>query len=121
MVRTDTKQYHEPDILTDTTYGDASTKGIELLKSVIGLKGTDEQILSDWKTQLENEYVRMKISVNKYGGFYIGRYETGFEDAEKATVRKNNAPENISNRNWYEAYQKSKNYANDISIESTMI
>ena len=119
-----TTGYREPDILTDTNYGDASTtggRGIALLKSVIGLSGSNDQILADWKIQLESEYARMKTSVSKYGGFYIGRYETGFEETEKATVKKNNAPENIGDRNWYEMYQKSKNLAKDLSIESTMI
>lgn len=121
----------EPDILTDTRFGDASKflgegdtlgeRGLDLLKSVVGLTGSDEQILNTWKTQLENEYDRMRKSVATYGGFYIGRYETGFEDNTKATVRKDNAPENIANQNWYQMYQKSKNLAKDLSIESTMI
>lgn len=118
------KGYHEPDILTNTEYGDASTesnRGINLLKSVIGLSGTNEQILEVWKTQIESEYNTMVASGNKYGGFYIGRYETGFEDSTKATVRKNNAPENLANQNWYQIYQKSKNLAKGLAIESTMI
>ena len=95
--------------------------GIALLKSVIGLSGSNDQILAEWKTQLESEYVRMKTSVSKYGGFYIGRYETGFEDSTKATVRKNNSASNIANQNWYQMYQKSKNLAKDLTIGSTMI
>ena len=121
----------EPDILTNATHGDASAsrgdgdalgeRGLDLLKSVVGLTGSDDKILADWKIQLENEYARMRKSVTTYGGFYIGRYETGFEDSIKATTRKNNAPENIGNQNWYQMYQKSKNIARDLSIESTMI
>ena len=41
-------------------------------------------------SQLENEFNSMIESVEKYGGFYIGRYETGNLSQEEVVVVKNN-------------------------------
>ena len=104
---------HEPDVLTDTNYGDASTTsgmGIEQLKNVVGITGANNaEVLKNWKTQLEKEYNDMKTSVTTYGGFYIGRYETGNLSQNKAVVTAGNT--DISNQNWYVMYQKSKTIA----------
>ena len=42
-------------------------------------------------------------SIEKYGGFYIGRYETGDLTQEKAVVIKGN--NDIANQNWYKMYK----------------
>lgn len=52
----------------------------------------------DFLIQLQNEFDEMIESVRIYGGFYIGRYETGKND-EEAVVQKGNT--DIENQTWY--------------------
>ena len=70
-------------------------------------------------TQLENEFNNMVASVEKYGGFYIGRYETGNLSQSEAIVVKNNT--DIANKTWYTQYQKSKEIAANSNVTSTII
>lgn len=44
-------------------------------------------------------------SIKKYGGFYIGRYETGGLNAQAKVVK---GETNISSQTWYTMYKKSK-------------
>ena len=87
--------YREPDVVT----GDSSN-GVTLL-------------------QLETEFDSMIDSVTTYGGFYIGRYETGNLSQEEVVVIKNNT--NISGQTWYAQYNKSKKIAANSNVTSTMI
>lgn len=112
----------EPDILMGTEHGDANTevgKGIDQLKKVIGLTGTNEQIFVKWRNQLQDEFDEMKESVEKYKGFYIGRYETGDLSKATAVVKKSNS--DIGRQNWYVQYQKSKVIYNTSGIKTSMI
>ena len=70
-------------------------------------------------SQLETEFNDMITSVEKYGGFYIGRYETGNLSQEKATVVKNNT--DIGNQTWYSMYKKAKGIAVNNNVTSSMI
>ena len=127
-----TYSYREPDILKNDTQGDAvtgdSTKGIEQLKNTVGITGADDSaILANWKKQLQKEFNEMKTSVETYGGFYIGRYETGNLEEDNtvaAKVVKNDTK--INNVNWYYQYQNSKSIvqneeAKAVGIKSSMI
>ena len=69
----------------------------------------------------QEEFNEMIESVERYGGFYIGRYETGNlgEEHAKAVVQKNNT--DINNANWYEMYQKCKTIAEGTSGTSNML
>ena len=59
-------------------------------------------------------------SVEKYGGFYIGRYETGDLSKEQVVVQKGNT--DISSQTWYAMYEKSKTLSdNNNNIETGMI
>ena len=60
--------------------------------------GLGEDATAD-KTQLETELNNMIASVEQYGGFYIGRYETGNLFQQEAVVVKNN--NDINNQTWY--------------------
>ena len=116
---------HEPDILTVTdAIENDEEKGIEQLKKVIGITVTDsdkgetesEKILNKWKKQLQDEFDTLILSVNKYNGFYIGRYETGnLKDGEITTATVKKSETQISNTNWYYMYSSSKN----ISLKNT--
>ena len=70
-------------------------------------------------SQLETEFNVMITSVEKYGGFYIGRYETGNLSQAEAVVVKNNT--DINNQTWYTMYNKSKGVAANSNVTTTMI
>ena len=87
--------YREPDIVSDD-----SSNGVTL-------------------SQLETEFNAMITSVEKYGGFYIGRYETGNLSQAEAVVVKNNS--DINNQTWYTMYNKAKGVAANSNVTTTMI
>src|SRR5699024_3449772 len=79
-----TTSHREPDILTSTSNGDASSSNLATIKSVfatelaeygINSASSDAQVLNAWAQMLVDEYNETYQSVKKYGGFYIGRYE----------------------------------------------
>ena len=117
MKWTDVARYREPDYLSSTTEGDAVTgddaKGIGLLKSIVGLNGTDEEILTKWKTQLQNEFDEMIKYVEKNKGFYVGRYETSLNTETKnaQSILGVTSAGGSSANTWYGLYQKEKEYS----------
>ena len=119
MALTSVTGEREPDYLSDPTNGDAvtgdDTKGIGLLKSKVGLNGTDEEILTKWKTQLQNEFDEMIKYVGKNKGFYVGRYETSLNETSKNAQSVSGATsataEASSANTWYGLYQKDKEYS----------
>ncbi len=87
--------YREPDIVSD--YDKDS-----ILKTLgLGAESTHEFLI-----QLEKEFNNMIESVEKYGGFYIGRYETGNLSQDTVVVQKGNT--DINYQNWYTMYKKCK-------------
>jgi len=71
-------------------------------------------------TEIENEFDKIRNSVVKYGGFYIGRYETGSLSGNKVVVKAGNT--DINKQNWYTMYRKQKElYKENKSVESGMI
>ena len=108
------KSNREPDIVTniDNTVYDMNSR---LKNYGLGIKSTHEFLM-----QLEKEFDDMIESIKKYGGFYIGRYETGNLSQEVAVVKKGNT--DISNQTWYSMYEKCKKLKGNIStIETSMI
>ena len=109
-----TTSCREPDIVTGngSQYDEDST-----YLSILGLSSS-----SEFKTQLQEEFNEMIESVDTYGGFYIGRYETGNLVASantKPVVVKGNR--NISSVNWYYQYQNSKLIGANNNVVSTML
>ena len=101
--------YREPDVLRDrdTPY---------YLKTY---KVSEDSML-DFLLRQQTDFKKMINSVEKYGGFYIGRYETGDLNQEVAVVQKGNT--NISKVNWYTMYEKCKTLSdNNNNIETGMI
>ena len=74
---------------------------------------------NQFKAQLETEFAEMKASVERYHGFYIGRYETGAVSTAKAVTVKGNA--DIANQTWYKLYQMNKDMIKGNGIKSSMI
>ena len=99
----------EPDIIAAYD-ADSNLKNLE-----------DKEITKhEFLIQLEQEFYSMIDSVEKYGGFYIGRYETGDLGKEYFVVQKNN--NNITNETWYTMYSKCKTLKNkNTNIETGMI
>ena len=60
------------------------------------------------------DYANMIASIQKYGGFYIGRYELSNEGVQKDK-------ESLTNINWYYLYKKCKSLNAREKVESRMI
>ena len=68
---------------------------------------------------MQEEYNAMVESVNKYGGFYVGRYETSISETTVASVAEK-AP--IVRMNWYKIYlYEHSNYENNPFYSSTSV
>ena len=106
--------YREPDVVAK--YSSTGYDMDSRLKTLgIGAKTTHEFL-----NQLEKEFNNMIVSVEKYGGFYIGRYETGNINQETPVVQKGNT--NISSQTWYNMYKRCKNIKGDnTNVETGMI
>ena len=105
-----TTTHREPDIVTQ--YDNTSS-----YLTILGLSSGNE-----FKLQMQIEFNEMIESVDTYGGFYIGRYETGNLVAtagrEPVVVKGNSS---ISNVNWYYMYKNIKELAANNNVKSTMI
>ena len=102
IIRINSKTNHrEPDVIpksVSTVYdGDSRLKTLGL-----GARTTQEFL-----SQVESEFNRMLASVEKYGGFYIGRYETGNINQDTPIIQKGNT--NIHSQTWYNMYKRCKN------------
>ena len=112
-----TENFREPDVVTDYDGTDA-TEDSSYFTTAISASMTGKQ----FKTQLQEEFNEMIESVDTYGGFYIGRYETGNLASNTTTepvVVKGN--ESIDGVNWYYMYENSKKIAANSNVVSTMI
>ena len=114
----------EPDILTDTDWGDASTTsrgGINLIANVFGLSGDNASVMKQWAEMLVNEYEAVYESIKKYDGFYIGRYEiTG--STTTPIVQRNKAVLTASTANtWYELKKACNDIVSTNEVQSIMI
>lgn len=68
--------------------------------------------------EMKEEYNAMIESIIKYGGFYIGRYETSINGNSVASVvgATSMTGDSSSGNRWYEMYKKEKEYANKNAI-----
>ena len=101
--------YREPDVLRerDTPY-------------YLRRYGVSEDSKLDFLLRQQTDFKKMINSVEKYGGFYIGRYETGDLSKEQVVVQKGNT--DIASQTWYAMYEKSKTLSdNNNNIETGMI
>ena len=104
----------EPDVVSSLT-NKCDTDGYSDM-SQYGLGETRYEMLAQ---ELEENYYEIMSSIKKYGGFYIGRYETGGLNGT-AVVRKMDT--NIAGPNWYTMYKKClKLKGNNDNIKTTMI
>ena len=97
MSITSQTSYREPNVLQISSEYDRD--GYSLMHSS-GLGETRYEMLAQ---ELEQNYYEIIESIKKYGGFYIGRYETGGLNGT-AVVRKMDT--NIGSHDWYTRYKK---------------
>ncbi len=130
-----TTNYREPSDLQNTSFGDWSTtanKGFDLIiRHIDEYKGLDKSstedqatIKNNWVKQLQEEYDAMIESVKKYGGFYVGRYETSEAISSVANVTPISAGTEIEGyaQTWYGLYQRQKKFTSSSdSMVSSMI
>ena len=82
--------------------------------------GVSEDSMLDFLMRQQVDFKKMIYSVEKYGGFYIGRYETGDLSKEQVVVQKGNT--DIHSQTWYAMYEKCKTLSdNNNNIETGMI
>ena len=114
-----TTSNREPDVVTGNSSGTGTDyDGDSEYLSILDLSNSGQ-----FKTQLQEEYNEMVESVDTYGGFYIGRYETGNLASNTSTepvVQKGNNS-NGGGVNWYYMYQNSRKIAANSNVVSTMI
>ncbi len=114
--------FREPDVVTKASEGSDSTSGSEYDAVSTNLQQAgllSTATASTFKTQLQNEFNEMIKSVKTYGGFYIGRYETGNLSQTKAVVQKNNT--NINNQTWYTMYKVCKTIKANDNVATSML
>ena len=81
-----------------------------------GLQGmTKKRFLNE----LQNEFDETIKSIEKYGGFYIGRYETGNLSQAEPVVQRMNT--DIGNQAWYTAYTRIKRMSTGTNVRTGMI
>ena len=101
--------YREPDIVKSYDYD-----------STLKTRGLGAKTTHEFLNQLEKEFNNMVASVEKYGGFYIGRYETGNINQDTPVIQKGNT--NISSQTWYNMYKRCKNIKGaNTNVETGMI
>ena len=101
--------YREPDIVKSYAYD-----------SILKIRGLGAKTAQEYLSQVESEFNRMLASVEKYGGFYIGRYETGNLHKETVVVQKGN--NNLGRQTWYNMYKRCKNLkGKNTNVETGMI
>ncbi len=114
--------YREPDVVTSASSGSDSTSGSDYDADNTNLQQaglSSTATASDFKTQLQSEFNEMIKSVKTYGGFYIGRYETGNLSQTKAVVQKNNT--DIGSQTWYTRYKVCKTIKANDNVVTSML
>ena len=106
--------YREPDVVGNLTNIYDTDRYSYMSQN--GLGETRYEMLAQ---ELEENYYEIIASIKKYGGFYIGRYETGGLNGT-AVVRKMDT--NIGNNTWYTMYKKCLTLkGNNDNIKTSMI
>ena len=84
--------------------------------------------LSDFEAELKNNYKAMAESVNKYDGFYVGRFETSMNGSNPQSKRSTYASGSgeliesatAAGNTWYDLYALNKKYSTS-SVQGSMI
>ena len=113
---TNANSYREPDILPDY---DNNATYLTAMNNILGTSYTNPD---QFKADLETDFNNMIVSIEKYHGFYVGRYETSY-DGTTVQSKKGETSANTSNADtkyWYGIYAQQKKY-NTSSVQGSMI
>ena len=99
----DTISFREPDILTDSTYADNDERA----------KTAGFSSLANMAETMVSEYEEMIASLEKYKGFYIGRYELT-ANGEKTGATQTGV-------DWYTLYKNCTTLATGTKVKTRMI
>ena len=113
----------------DYTYGDSERKIVVWGKEpYVGL-GSDCVEDQDYNVygytrnkiyeEMQKNYEETIESIKIYGGFYVGRYETGNLSQKKPVCVQYN--EDISNQNWFTMYNKAQYLGGSAGVKSMML
>ena len=100
--------YREPDLVYNR-FKNVWDRDEENYKNTLGFE-SEEEMAEKFMT----DYSEMIASIDRYGGFYIGRYELS-----EAGVQKDKAT--LTNTNWYNLYKKCKELNASNKVETRMI
>ena len=107
----------EPDVVSDY---DGNTTYLNQMNTILGTNYTNS---AGFKTDLETDFNNMITSVEKYKGFYVGRYETSLNASKVAQSKQGetsaDASQTDTNR-WYGLYARQKLYSTN-SVQGSMI
>ena len=107
----ETSSCREPDIVTGNSAGTGTSYdgNASYYNTILGYSSA-----TDFKIALQQEYNKMIESVSKFGGFFVGRYETSYnETTNKVESISDVIPTGANNTNtqgWYGLYQKQKEF-----------
>ena len=112
----------------DTVSADNNSTYLDMIKGILTENADDYADMEAFKTTMQKDYNEMIKSVEKYGGFYIGRYEISKSSSNIAQSKKNSialtATEDSANGwyGWYGLYAYGKTYTNTAnSVVSSMV
>lgn len=104
---------------------DSST---DYTKTILEFNGTN--FAQDFGKQMQEDYNEMIKSVNTYKGFYVGRYETGYETLNNlrkttskpasSTIITAGATSSQGN-GWYGLYKMQKEFGTNGKVKSSMV
>ena len=103
-----TTGYREPDLVVGSDSASCDKKE-SYYKTILGYDSP--KAMAEAFTR---DYANMIASIQKYGGFYIGRYELSNEGVQKGKAT-------LTNTNWYNLYKKCTTLNASDKVESKMI
>ena len=114
-----TNNFREPDTVFDY---DENAKYLNIIKGILTNNTADYADITAFKNTLQKDYNAMIKSVDKYGGFYVSRYEMSKSTTTNkvASVANVTPLVNDSNNRWYGLYAYGKTYDNN-SVGSSII
>ena len=110
----DTSSYREPDVVVDSD--GTSYDARDTYRATAGFKKADgtTMTLAEMADTMRSEYETMIGSIEKYHGFYIGRYELNVNGEEKTG-------ETLTRKTWYYLYNQCKGLSASNKVMSRMI
>ena len=106
------KKYGTTYTFKSSSYSKSSSNKKEPQTTIIDIQSTyltqylNGMSREDFLMEMEIDFDKMLNSVATYGGFYIGRYETG--DLSKATPVIKRINTDIANQTWYKMWTKAR-------------